>query len=96
MENETRSVLTDVQIDAGMFKIGARYHITTLSYQYTGTLVAVGPLNYMFENTATVFETGEFGPYFESGGKKAKLIEAHKGAKEMLVDRAGTVLHRFG
>lgn len=94
-QQATREVLTDLGLEAGLYKIGRRYHIRTLSYQYTGTLVAVDALVYLFKDTATVYETGEYKNFFESGGRKAKDVQPHTGGGEMLIDRAGVVLQLF-
>lgn len=90
-----KSVTCDQELEGGIFKIGERYHIRTLTYQYTGTLVACTSTVFVFEDTATVYETGAYPQFYGSGGNSGQTIEPHTGAGEMIVDRGGVVLHRF-
>lgn len=85
-----RQVESDMEVERGIFKIGSRYHVRTPTYQYTGRLVAVTGTVFMFEDTATVYETG---PYPEFYAGRPRDSQPHEGAGEMIVDRAGTVLH---
>lgn len=86
------SVITDGELEEGVFKIGARYHIRTPTYQYLGKLEAVTGAVFVFSDTSTVYATEAY-PAFYSG--KGGDIEPHVGAGEMIVDRIGTVLHRM-
>lgn len=90
-----KSVTCDQELEGGIFIVGERYHIRTPSYQYLGTLVACTGTVFAFEDTATVYETGPYPEFYGSGGKGGTRVEPHTGAGEMIVDRAGTVLHRL-
>lgn len=88
-KNDTRSVVTDMELENGIFKEGAKYYIRTPSLHYIGTLRAVTPTVFLFTATATVYESGTYKEFFSGGGKD---IQPHEGAGDMVVDRAGTVL----
>lgn len=85
-------VVTDSELEGGIFKIGAKYHIRTPSYQYIGTLQAVTEDSFMFSDTATVYDTGPYPEFYAGGGND---IQKHEGAGEMVLNRGGVVLHRF-
>ncbi len=91
-KKEGQAVALDMELAEGAFRIGARYHVRTPSYQYLGTLALVTPTVFVFTETATVYETGPY-PDFYAG--KGKDVQPHKGSPKMIVDRAGTVLHEM-
>lgn len=88
-KNDTRSVVTDMELENGIFKEGTKYYIRTPSLHYTGTLRAVTPTVFLFTDSATVYESGTYKEFFRGRGKD---IQPHEGAGDMVVDRAGTVL----
>lgn len=90
-----KAVITDNELEGGVWEIGARYHIRTGSYQYIGTLVGVTGLVFVFVDSATVYETGPYPEFYGSGGKEGTDIQPHSGSPRLIVDRAGTVLHLF-
>jgi hypothetical protein len=92
MSNEMRDVVADSELQMGIFVEGAKYHIRTPTYQYIGTLVALTGTVFVFKDTATVYETGNYKDFYAGKGKR---VEKHEGAEEMIIDRGGTVLHRM-
>lgn len=88
-QNDTRNVVTDMELEGGIFKIGTKYYVRTPSLHYTGTLKGVTGTVFLFGDTATVYESGTYGDFFKGRGKD---IQPHEGAGDMVVDRAGTVL----
>jgi hypothetical protein len=91
---DARAVANDAELAEGVFRLGERYFVRTPTYHYTGRLTAVTPMVYVLEDCATVFESGPFPAFYASGGVGAD-VQAHTGAGETLVDRAGAVLTRF-
>lgn len=87
-----RSVSNDLELESGIFKIGEKYYIRTPTFHYTGILRAVTPTVFLFDSTATVYESGAYKDFFAG---KAKDIQKHEGAGEMIVDRGGTILVRM-
>lgn len=92
MVQEMRDVETDRELEMGAFRIGSRYHVRTPTYQYVGKLVGVTGTVFVFTDTATVYETGPYPDFYAGHGRD---VQKHEGAEEMVVDRAGTVLHRM-
>lgn len=94
-KREAQAVATDMELTEGVFLIGARYHVRTPTYQYIGRLLAVTPTVFVFSESATVYETGPYTEFYRSSGTKGRDVQPHVGALELIVDRAGTVLHRM-
>ena len=89
---KARAIASDMELEQGVFVIGAKYHIRTPTYQYLGTLEAVTHTVFLFSDTATVYQTGEYKDFYAGRGSD---VQKHEGAGEMIVDRGGTVLHRL-
>lgn len=89
-EQDFRELAADIELENGVFKLGQKYHIRTPTYQYLGELAAVTGTVFVFKNTATVYETGPYPKFYKGEGSD---IQQHSGAGQMVVDRAGTVLH---
>lgn len=87
-----RAISTDLELESGIFKLGAKYYIRTPTFHYLGVLKTVTPTVFVFENTATVYESGEYKSFFAGKGKD---VQEHIGAHEMVIDRGGTSLIRM-
>jgi len=94
-KSDAQTVAMDMELSEGVFRIGSRYHVRTPSYQYIGRLLAVTPTVFVFAESATVYETGPYSEFYRSSGTKGRDVQPHVGALELIVDRAGTVLHRM-
>jgi hypothetical protein len=94
-KSDAQTVAMDMELSEGVFRIGSRYHVRTPSYQYIGRLLAVTPTVFVFAESATVYETGPYPEFYRSSGTKGRDVQPHVGALELIVDRAGTVLHRM-
>lgn len=94
-KREAQTIAADQELSEGVFRIGSRYHVRTPSYQYVGRLEAVTATVFVFSNSATVYETGPYPEFYKSSGLKGRDVQPHEGALELIVDRAGTVLHRM-
>jgi hypothetical protein len=94
-KRDAQAVATDMELAEGVFRIGSRYHVRTPTYQYIGQLDAVTPTVFVFSRSATVYETGPYDVFYASSGLKGRDVQPHVGALELIVDRAGTVLHRM-
>lgn len=92
--NEARAVVTDKELAEGVFELGAQYHIRTPTYQYVGHLDAVTETVFVFSKSATVYDTGKYEEFYGKG--KPLDAQWHEGAKRLIVDRGGTVLHQLG
>lgn len=88
-KNDMKAVTADSELIESVFRPGARYYVRTPTYHYTGTLVAVTGLVFVFENVSTVFASGELQEFFKTG--KGKNEEAH-GKGRAIIDRAGAGL----
>jgi hypothetical protein len=87
-----RAISTDMELENGIFKLGAKYYIRTPTFHYIGVLKAVTPTVFVFESTATVYESGDYKSFFAGKGKD---IQYHEGAFEMVIDRGATSLIRM-
>jgi len=94
-KSDAQTVAMDMELSEGVFRIGSRYHVRTPSYQYIGRLLAVTPTVFVFAESATVYETGPYPEFYRSSGTNGRDVQPHVGALELIVDRAGTVLHRM-
>ena len=89
---DARSIATDYELENGIFQLGAKYYVRTPTFHYTGILKIVTPTVFVFENTATVYESGNYKSFFAGNPKDS---QPHEGAGEMVIDRGGTALIRM-
>ena len=76
-KQETNSVVTDAQHEAGEFPLGKVVHLSTVTHTFRDVLEAVTPSHYWLKKgtVSIIHDTGDVTPYSEKADSKARESE---------------------
>lgn len=84
------SIFNATQIaDSGPWKVGQPYQIRTVTFTYTGRLVAVYPQELVLTDAAWIADTGRFAQACETGDYSE--IEPFKKGSDVIIGRGSIV-----